>query len=1115
MTKLKKMYKNNVLLLFCLTACLISCKNNSSELSGTSDTLFEEKTPEETGINFSNNLTFDKDFNIYTYRNFYNGGGVAIGDINNDSLPDIYFSANMGPNKLYLNKGNFTFEDITDKAGVAGKMTWSTGVTMADVNGDGLLDIYVCNSGDKDGDKKQNELFINKGDGTFTDQAELYGLADKGYSTHSVFFDYDRDGDLDMYLLNNSYQAIGSFNLKNNVRNIRDNEGGDKLFRNDGDKFTDVSVAAGIYGSVIGFGLGVTVGDINMDGWPDIYVSNDFFERDYIYMNNGDGTFTEDLTNQMRSISVASMGADMADINNDCFSDIFVTEMLPGLDRRLKTKTTFEDYDRYQYNLENDYYHQFTRNMLHLNQNGTGFHEIGRFSGVHATDWSWGAVINDFDNDGWKDIFVSNGIYQDLTDQDFLNFIGSEEAMKSIIQGNKVDYKKLIDAIPSEKISNYFFKNKDGYNFENKAKEFGLDKLSHSNGAAYGDLDNDGDLDLVVNNVNMPVFVYQNQLNNKTGNKPSYIQLKLKGKDKNTFAIGSKVIAYKDDNTFYSEFMPMKGFQSSMDYIVHLGLGSLTALDSLVVAWPDDTKTVLINPTINKLHFVNQESQTGKFDYLRFHKMENKLVTVQRENNGITYRHIENAYVDFDRDRLIYHMMSTSGPSASVADFNGDKLDDIFFGGAKDQAGEMYFQTSSGSFIKSNNKVFLEDKGSEDVRSLAFDANGDGYTDLYVVSGGNEYAAESTDLKDRLYLNNGKGIFTKDKNFRSDYSSNMAISAADIDGDGDQDLFVGEHIKMFNYGVPCSGKILRNDAGKFTDITAEIAPVLQNIGMITDAVWTDINQDKFPDLVIVGEYMPVSIFINKAGKLINATKEYGLDKSHGWYNRVKAEDINDDKRPDLILANHGLNSRFKADLNHPVSMYVNDFDRNGSVEQIICIYEGEKSYPVALKHDLVKQLPYLKKKYLKYSAYQDQTILDLFTEEERKNMLTLNAYEMKSYVLINAGSSFEMMPLPREAQFTPLYDIIVSDINHDGKKDLIAGGNLYAVKPEIGRYDASNGIVMLGDGKGHFTALSGKKSGFECEGEIRQILPVKIGKKQKVIGVRNNDTVLIFDVTFY
>ena len=1087
----------------------IACKNQTADKKITSESiLFTEMSGEKTGINFANNLTYDRTFNIYTYRNFYNGGGVAIGDINNDSLPDIYFSANMGPNKLYLNKGNFIFEDITENAGVAGKMTWSTGVTMVDINSDGYLDIYVCNSGDLEGDKKLNELFINKGNNTFVEQAKEYGLADSGYSTHSAFFDYDKDGDLDMYLLNNSYKAIGSFNLKNNVRNVRDKEGGDKLFRNDDGKFIDVSAYAGIYGSVIGFGLGVTVGDINMDGWQDIYVSNDFFERDYLYLNNGDGTFKEDLTNQMASISVASMGADMADINNDCYPDIFVTEMLPEKDSRLKTKTTFEDFDKYQYNIENGYYHQFTRNMLHLNQNGKRFHEIGRFGNVHATDWSWGALINDFDNDGWKDIFVCNGIYQDLTDQDFLNFIGSEEAMKSIIKDNTVDYKKLIDAIPSEPISNYFFRNKDGTSFENKTKEYGLGKLSHSNGAAYGDLDRDGDLDLVVNNVNMPAFIYKNNLLPKKDTSASFIQIKLAGIGKNNFAVGAKVFAYENENTFYSEFIPMRGFQSSMDYMVHIGLGEIRSLDSLVIVWTNDSKTVVLHPAINKCHYIKQSDAQGTFDYREFNKNDNSLLSEVKGNYGIDFKHIENKYVDFDRDKLIYQMMSTLGPGASVADFNGDDREDVFIGGAKNQIGVLYFQTNKGFFIKSKTKVFDDAIGSEDVMSLAFDANGDGHQDLYLCSGGNEYSAESSDLKDRLYINNGKGEFIKDNDLNSTFASNSIASAADFDKDGDMDLFVGERIKMGNYGVPCSGKLLANQNGKFVDVTGLIAPELNNIGMITDAVWVDINNDENIDLVVVGEYMPIKIFINVSGKFKDETKNYGLDKSNGWYNRVKVADVNNDGKPDLILANHGLNSRFKGNEQYPVIMHVNDFDQNGSTEQLVCVYENEHSFPLVLKHDLIKQLPFLKKKYLKYSSYENQTINDIFSVEERENMISLYAYEMRSQVLINIGKGFQPIALPKEAQYTPLYDMNVTDVDGDGFMDIIAGGNLYAVKPEIGRYDASQGIVMLGDGKGHFKVISAEESGLLCKGEIRQILKINVQGKRNFLFIRNDDTVL-------
>lgn len=682
------------------------------------ETLFDRIDDQDSGITFSNMLTFDNDFNIYTYRNYYNGGGVALGDVNNDGLIDIYFTGNMVPNKLYLNKGDFKFEDITERAGVSGTKAWSTGVSMADVNGDGWLDIYVCNSGDIEGDNKENELFINNGDLTFTEMGAKYGIGDKGFTTHAAFFDYDRDGDLDLYILNNSYQAIGSFNLKKNVRPVRDELGGDKLMRNDGDHFVDVSVDAGIYGSVIGFGLGVTIGDINKDGWADIYVSNDFFERDYLYINNKDGTFKERLPFEMRSISAASMGADLADINNDGHPDVFVTEMLPDENSRLKTVTTFDNWDRYRYNLNNDYHHQFTRNMLQLNNGNGTFSEIGRLANVESTDWSWGALMFDMDNDGLKDIFVANGIFQDLTNQDYLQYISNEEIVRSVISGGNVDYSKLVELIPSTAIPDYAFKNQGELGFINKAIEWGLGEPNFSNGAAYGDLDNDGDLDLVVNCVNSPAIVYRSNAR-KLLPENHYLKFELQGKDKNTFAFGTKITIEAGNEKIYIEQMPIRGFESSMDPRPNVGLGKITSVDKIIVEWPDGRENVLKNVKTDQTIVLKQSDAVDPGNN-ESNARPNSFWRIV-ETSDINFKHQENSFVDFDRDHLIYHMLSVEGPRMTKGDVNRDGLDDIFIGGAKDQAGALFVQLPNGKFRQTNNELFEHDKISEDMGSAFFE----------------------------------------------------------------------------------------------------------------------------------------------------------------------------------------------------------------------------------------------------------------------------------------------------------------------------------------------------------------------------------------------------------
>ena len=1091
---------------------LTSCISGRELKPEVSNALFKRLGKDQTNIDFINKLSFDSEFNIYTYRNFYNGGGVALGDINNDGLIDIYLSANQSANKLYLNKGNFHFEDITEKAGVAGIRAWSTGVSLADVNADGWLDIYVCNSGDVKGDDRENELFINNGDLTFSERAKEYNVADRGFSTHAVFFDYDKDGDLDLYILNNSYQSIGSFNLRKNERGVRDELGGHKLMRNDNGKFTDVSKAAGIYGSIIAFGLGVTVGDINKDGWQDLYVSNDFFERDYLYINQKDGTFKECLPEEMKSISGASMGADLADINNDTYPDLFVTEMLPKENNRIKTVTTFENWDRYQYNVSNGYHHQFTRNMLQLNNSDNTFSEAGRLTNVEATDWSWGALMFDADNDGRKDIFVASGIYQDLTNQDFLQYASSEEFVKSVVSNKKVDYKKLIEIIPSHPVINHFFKNEGNYKFDDKSLEWGIQTPGFSNGSAYGDLDNDGDLDLVINNVNMSAFIYKNETE-KINPANHYLKFVLRGEGKNTRALGTKVtIVYKNEK-FYQEQMPMRGFESTMDDRLNFGLGKLNMAQKVLIEWPDGKTTEMDSVKTNQILEVFQKDAIAE----REESLDNAKKVFLAKNAsdfGIDFKHKENNFVDFDRDRLIYHMLSTEGPKISVDDINKDGLDDFYIGGAKDQAGSLYLQSKTGSFKKSNEALFDSDSVSEDIGSKIFDANNDGYLDLYVCSGGNEFSSSSSALLDRLYLNDGKGSFKKSPQLlpANKFESTSCVKSVDYDGDGDQDLFVGVRLEPFRYGVPMNGYILNNDGhGNFNNVSDLLAPGLKNLGMITDAEWGDIDGDKDLDLIVVGEWMKINVFINEKGKFVNRTDESGLSQSNGWWNTIVKADIDMDGDIDFVLGNHGLNSRFRASVDKPVSMYVNDFDKNGSVEQIICTYNGEKSYPMALRHDLISQIPSLKKKFLKYESYKDATITDIFTPEQMTGALKLEAYNLATSILINDGKGkFEMRQLPMEAQFSPMYGICTGDFNGDGNQDVLMGGNFYRVKPEVGRYDASYGVFLKGDGKGNFTYIKPKESGFFVDGEVRDVKKIVIGKSNYVIVARNNDTPLLF-----
>ena len=1073
--------------------------------------LFSLLDKKHTHISFLNQVEYTEEYNTYTYRNFYNGAGVGLDDFNNDGLPDIYFCGNLVENKLYINKGNFVFEDVTERAGVACPDVWSTGVSIADVNGDGWLDIYVCKSGDPRGQYRHNELFINNGDMTFTEKAAEYGLADLGLSNHASFFDYDRDGDLDCYLLNNSFQSVTEYDIKPGQRQTRDTLGGNKLYRNDGDHFVDVSKEAGIYGSKIGFGLGVSVGDVNRDGWPDIYVSNDFFERDYLYINNGDGTFTESLENQMREISLGAMGADMADINNDAFPEIFVTEMTPEGNSRLKTKTLFESWESYQKKVINGFYHQFPRNTLQLNNQNGSFSEIGRLSGVSATDWSWGALIMDLDNDGWKDIFVANGIYKDLLDRDYLDFYSNPSIMRSMIKTEEKAILKIIDMIPSVRVPNYAFHNNGDLTFTSLSASWGLNTPSYSNGAAYGDLDNDGDLDLVINNVNMPPFIYRNETHSKP--ETNFLMLTLKGTGKNTSAIGTAVTLYYGGKINYQELVPMRGFQSCVDNRLHFGLGASPSIDSMLVNWPDGKCTVLHDVAVNQFLILDQKDAVNRCLNIA-EKQPPSVFQKMEQIKGLDFTHKENDFVDFERDRLLFQMLSNEGPHMAVGDVNGDGREDLYVCGAKDTPGALFVQDGQGHFKKKNETLFEADRISEDTDCVFFDADGDGDPDLYVASGGNEFPESSSALADRLYLNDGKGHFVKSGQIlpAGKYESTSCVQPADFDNDGNVELFVGTRLRPFGYGLPVNGYLLDNDGhGNFLNVTGKVASGLTGIGMITDMTWADLDNDGDLDMVIVGDWMPVKIFINDHGFFKDESERFGLSNTEGWWHEIIAKDLNGDGNVDFVLGNHGLNSRFKASAKQPVTMYVNDFDLNGSIEQIICTYNGNKSYPVAMKDDLIKQIPSLESKYKKFDDYKEATIEDIFSDEVLRRAVKLNARIMESCVMINTGQgSFHLTPLPVEAQFSPVYAIITDDFDHDGICDIIIGGNQYRVKPETGIYDASYGLFLKGNSGGTWQSVSALKSGFFTKGQIRDLKILNINGSRIIAVARNNDNLQFY-----
>ena len=1078
---------------------------------GRKDKMFTPLSHTRTGIGFRNWIKETEIFNEMIYGYLYNGGGVAIGDINNDGLPDIYFTSNLGENKLYLNKGNFRFEDISRKAGVAGPGTWSTGVTMADINGDGFLDIYVCTSTDSRAEFRKNLLYLNNGNLTFTECAAKYGIDDASYSTHAVFFDYDKDGDLDLFVLNHSVDKYamltGDFEKLKNQEDSRYNS---KLYKNTGSKFVEVSKEAGLISNVMSFGLGVAVADFNNDNWPDIYVCNDYFEQDYLYINQKNGTFREQLEKYFDHVSLSSMGNDAADINNDGYTDLITLDMLPEDNYGQKIVAGPDNYEKVSMLKNKGFYHQSTRNMLQLNNHGSFFTEIGQYAGICSTNWSWSPLFCDFDNDGLKDLHISNGYGRNPTHMDFLR-LSVEQVIKSQRGEALMPRMDFINKIPATILKNYLFRNNGDSTFSNVTDAWGIETPSLSNGTAYGDLDNDGDMDLVINNVNSYALILRNNSESVTRNH--FLKIKFDGTGLNKGGIGAKVEITCQGKSQYQEFQPSRGYMSSMDHVIIFGLGKNTIIDSLKVTWPDLREQVLVNIGADQTLTLHNGDAVPASEKIM--PSYNALFIPLNNKKILEFKHQENIYNDFKKQILLPHMLSTQGPRIAKADVNRDGLEDIFIGGAKDSPGKLYLQKKDGTFALQAEQCFEQDRGSEDIGVLFFDADGDKDPDLYVVSGGNEFSSDSPELQDRLYMNDGNGHFTKSADrLPVMLTSGSCVKAADIDNDGDPDLFVGGRLIPGAYPLAPRSYILENDGkGHFKDVTARYNKLLTDPGMVTDALWTDFDGDGKTDLVLTGEWMKIRLFRNNGRTLDEITDQCGLSNTEGWWNTIIAEDFDKDGDIDLVAGNLGLNSQIKASVSEPATIYAKDFDNNGTIDAIMCYYLQGVSYPFNSKDDLQDQMPFIEKKYPTYESYANQKITDIFTPAELSNALILKANNFQSCYLENLGNNkFRLTPLPREAQFSPVFAIKAGDFDKDGNTDILLAGNFFGTRIKFGEYDANKGLILRGNGKGQFTPLNDLQSGFNVRGEVKDIKEVNLasGKRIMVFAI-NNDSAKVYE----
>jgi hypothetical protein len=1040
----------------------------------------------------------------------YNGAGVAIGDLNGDNLPDVFFTGNQVPAQLFLNKGKLTFENITQPAHLEGKPGWQTGVSMADVNGDGMLDIYVCYSGNGDEASRSNQLYINHGvqNGIplFKEEASAYGLDAPGTnSTQSLFFDYDRDGDLDMFLLNHATMFYSPLVNTYKLRHKRHPYYSNYLFRNDAGHFTNVSDSSGLAGGGNNFGLGVVATDINNDGWIDLYMTNDYEEQDFLLLNNQDGTFKEITKESIKHISKFGMGCDVADYNNDGRMDIMVPDMWPADNYRQKVLRGADEYDKYQILVDSGYMHQNMRNTLQLNcgNNKTTvpqFAEVGQMAGVSNTDWSWASLLADLDDDGNKDLYLTNGFWRDYSNMDFQTY--QVQAYKGLY-GFNAPLWPLIDSMPQTRLSNYAFYNNGDLSFVDQTNEWGLHTSNVSHGVAYADLDNDGDLDLVVNNMGEPASVYRN--NNLSGNH--YLNIVLKGKKGNSNAIGARVDLQTSGGQQTIEQEPVRGYLSSVSPVLHFGLGKDSIITSLIIRWPTGTYTVIKNSKADQL--ITIDETTAVKDTIAAQQETASLFEDVSSSSGIPFIQTENEFVDFKLESLLPWQLSKQGPKMSKGDVNNDGLEDVFIGAPKGGKGCLYLQQKEGRFRLASSQPWRQAATADQVGSVFFDADGDKDLDVYIVHGGNENA-DAALYQDQLYVNDGRANFTTTKDaLPLMHSSKSSVSVADYNGDGKPDLFVGGRLVPGQYGVTPQSFLLENrsEGGvvKFVDVTASVAPALQKAGMITSSVWTDVNKDGLIDLIIAGEWMPIKLFIHKGKTLVEKTTEYGLQQSNGLWTCLLPMDIDNDGDEDFLLGNLAPNTQFNASVDRPMSLYVNDFFGLGKMEPVLCYYIGDQSYPYASRNELLEDMPMLKSKFYYYKDYAAANFKTIFSEDQQKGMLELKANELKNSWLENRGSEkWIVHTLPIGAQLAPIQGAVQLDVNGDGVKEIMAAGNFYPFRVQLGREDAGKGLLLQWDKKKEDLVVAQLPMNLVVDGDVRDVLSLKKNKQESLILISKN-----------